>query len=1253
LVLLAVSTQAQADDLYVAISGSNEIYASIEDADCGFFTGNIQVGTRPQGVAVHPDGSRVYVASSGSGTVSVIDTATRSVIATIPVGGSPFGPVGVAVHPDGSRAYAISNIRVSVIDTATNAIVGVVFVLGASNFVAVHPNGTRVYVTTAAGIVAVIDTATNTVVTNIPVGALAFGVAVHPGGGRLYAAATDGVSRGWVSVIDTAANTVATTIPVQGAPVGVAVHPNGSRAYVTNNLNESGVAMPGLLSVIDTASNNVIATLDVGRSPHSVAVNRFQIYVTNQVDGTLSVFSTESNASVAIQPVGLIPAGVATFMAPEPPPIAPGLQVTGIEVTQAIQDVANSVPLVRGRKTFVRAHVKSDGPPVFGVTARLFGVRMLCTLAGCDGSPLGFVIPSNNVGTHIMISDDPNRQNLNDSFLFELPWAWSDLPDPIRLHVLLHTSPGLPPTTCRPDAPSVTSGFEPATTLDIQFIRLAYDLAGVPPSTARVATTVTDQDHNESWVERSYPLSELRARPDLPVYDPGLGSRVDRTAQECLDMKPEDREFCAHRYVTTLPALLNAVGSARGAYALIPEDPAGRSLFTRGACCRQGLGAGPSQGSKYGYYTAHEIGHLLGRRHPVTGSIGCGHTADDPNYPYVLTLIHPLHDYDPETGFAGFDRGDSGLAIGQNYVGNYSAFDVMGYCGPVYWISDYSYNGLYGALRAGAVSTLGMGSLGGAAAESTSSAPQLGDWLTVLGQIGPDPDVSGYIQTRRVDRIDDVPPRTPGNHSIRLVGAGGVALADYPFTAELVEDIEEIGGTPAFSFAQVVPFSAGTQAIQIIDIPAGNRVVAAKAVSPNPPVVADVSLQGPDPGGAAIASWTASDLDGDSLTFDVFFSRDNGATLTPLMLNLTGTSAEIDTASLGGGTAFFRVLATDGVNSVFADTPSFIVAEKPPRPRILAPGADTAIYQGQLLNLEGSATDPQDGVIPDAGLAWAADGRPLGSGPRLSVTDLPIGTSEIVLTATNSAGLSATATVRITVREVIPFPGPTLTAGPGQVGWHVAEGETQVQTAELHVGNSGSGDLGFTAESDAPWLTVLPDAGNAPATLTLFADPRDFEEGMRGEAHVTVTAPGSPDQILTIPVTLSMGNTFQHGAKPFEEVPSCAADVTAQVSVTRGGFRRNFATGRFVQQVTLRNTGSSDLSEIALVLDNLSANAMLQNKSGETACATPVSPYVVVPGGADGVLSPGENASLILEFVNPSNRAISYAVRVLASSENR
>src|SRR5437870_10935503 len=50
---------------------------------------SVAVGSQPFGIALNASTSRAYVANSASGTVSVIDTTTLSVVATIAVGGAP------------------------------------------------------------------------------------------------------------------------------------------------------------------------------------------------------------------------------------------------------------------------------------------------------------------------------------------------------------------------------------------------------------------------------------------------------------------------------------------------------------------------------------------------------------------------------------------------------------------------------------------------------------------------------------------------------------------------------------------------------------------------------------------------------------------------------------------------------------------------------------------------------------------------------------------------------------------------------------------------------------------------------------------------------------------------------------------------------------------------------------------------------------------------------------------------------------
>ena len=105
-----------------------------------------------------------YVTNLDDGTVSVIDTATNTVVGSITVGGWPFG---VAFLPNGTRAYVTDGYHntVSVIDTVTKKVVGLPIAVGHYPVaVAITPDGTRAYVTNGDdGTVSVIDTVTNTV----------------------------------------------------------------------------------------------------------------------------------------------------------------------------------------------------------------------------------------------------------------------------------------------------------------------------------------------------------------------------------------------------------------------------------------------------------------------------------------------------------------------------------------------------------------------------------------------------------------------------------------------------------------------------------------------------------------------------------------------------------------------------------------------------------------------------------------------------------------------------------------------------------------------------------------------------------------------------------------------------------------------------------------------------------------------------------------------------------------------------------
>ncbi|WP_405583027.1 Ig-like domain repeat protein [Streptomyces sp. NBC_01190] len=263
----------------------------------------IAVGGFPTSVAVTPSGLSGYVTNEDDNTVSVISTATNTVIATIPVGSVPFW---AAVSPDGLSVYVTNSggNTVSVISTATNTVTTTIPVGSVPLGIAVAPSGLLAYVANSAdGTVSVISTVTNTLTATIPVGTAPFGVAIAPNGLLVYVTNSGGNT---VSVISTATNTVTATIPVGTAPFGVAVTPDGLYAYVANNGDNT-------VSVISTATNTVTATVPVGSAPLGVAIapSGLSAYVTNNGDNTVSVIDTTTHTISGSIPVGAAPFGVA------------------------------------------------------------------------------------------------------------------------------------------------------------------------------------------------------------------------------------------------------------------------------------------------------------------------------------------------------------------------------------------------------------------------------------------------------------------------------------------------------------------------------------------------------------------------------------------------------------------------------------------------------------------------------------------------------------------------------------------------------------------------------------------------------------------------------------------------------------------------------------------------------------------------------------------------------------------------------
>ncbi len=305
--LLIATTPATAQSTaYVGLQNSDAV--AVVDLQTHALVATIAAGDRPVAVATSADGARVYVANLFSNDVTVIDTATNTVITTIAMaGGDPFGgPFGLALTPDGSRLYVTSSSsgNVSIIDTSSNTVINRLSIIGPSR-IAIATNG-NAYLTVNSGQVVVIDTSTDLIVDSISVGDVPTDMAVTPDGAHVYVANSNPRT---VQVIDTATNTLVHTVVYSGSVgsvSGIAITPDGSRAYVTHSNNQ--------ISVIDTSSNSVIATIFGTGSTAGIAASADggRVYATNGGLDAVLVIDTGSNLVIDTVAVG---AGFASSIA--------------------------------------------------------------------------------------------------------------------------------------------------------------------------------------------------------------------------------------------------------------------------------------------------------------------------------------------------------------------------------------------------------------------------------------------------------------------------------------------------------------------------------------------------------------------------------------------------------------------------------------------------------------------------------------------------------------------------------------------------------------------------------------------------------------------------------------------------------------------------------------------------------------------------------------------------------------------------
>lgn len=543
---------------------------------------------------------------------------------------------------------------------------------------------------------------------------------------------------------------------------------------------------------------------------------------------------------------------------PTPPPSAIDLFISGLEVTQGMQTEQNTIGLVAGRTTVLRAYARTTGSTaVEGVSLSIAASRNGVALAG---SPL-IVGP-------LPVSPSPSRGVFVSTFNATLPAAWSS--GRVMLTVVVDSAQVVAEANETNNALDLTLDFIPIQPLDVMIVPVRYTHT---PNGQTYPAPISDTI--SGVIGRLFPVPAVNIAWHAPIDFVGdlsgssaWGTLLDR--------------------VTALRQSEVGSSSPRVYYGLVPIQNGTGRWFTSGIAGIGWLGGYRASvgldlsGTSAGLIAAHEIGHNLGRRHAP-----CGNPSGvDPNYPY------------PDGSIGQFGLDVVTLRV-WSPVAPDNAKDLMSYCGPA-WISDYTYAALLGAL-------------GSAAQAQVAAPPQSGVLVRVELPEGSPPLI------RPIYALSGVVPDAPAasEYAIRLIGpAGAVVLAQTVAVLEATAHTRYARN--AFGHFQADPahpgFSPPLRAIHAIvprpQLPVarvqvwrGDVLIGERPIGP-PPDGRPGVISGPDADG--VLRW--EDVGRPAL---VRASTDGGASWTTLAVDVVAGELQLDPAGPTFAGATFEVVLAD------------------------------------------------------------------------------------------------------------------------------------------------------------------------------------------------------------------------------------------------------------------------------------------------------------------------------------------------------
>ncbi len=776
----------------------------------------------------------------------------------------------------------------------------------------------------------------------------------------------------------------------------------------------------------DNALNS--PTGDVKRKPYTQTTPDAETIATNQAQIDDQLYVANNTLYFARRYTGIytLPLNASA--------IVRDFSLNGLEVTQAIQNLANNAPLVANKTTYVRVYSKQiSGPSTPNVEARLIGLK--------DGTPLfGSPLRPINPVRALVTGGNFDRARLNDGWYFLLPASWIAAGnitlqaevDPRRIH----TDPNL-----ANNALSQTVSFQNQPPVCVWTVPVRTHTALPSTNDPNFWSMVSHFNRRwpvpDTWIFRdTEPVEELQVCWYGPFPYPCHGPYELEDGWGITNGPPDRDKVIVSLWGRALlsynPDACDNIGAPVHFMGMVhPSANNGGASGYASTVSNQSWVQLPAQTPnpmpagwdqlRAGSTMAQELAHNHGRKH-----VDCGSPDNvDNGYPYPPCQIANTG----QESYYGFD------VTTQQPIRPDQTADFMSYSSRS-WVSDYTWRALLNSFATTNV------------AAASPQATAEGNSVFVTGLVDAEHN-RGEITMVLVLPTNSVPPATRQSvtvqaagplhdqepHAVfklRLLDAGGAILVERVLTLTELDDHSNESHAALFSDLFAQPASQ----VATIQLLADDTVIDTLTPGVNPPTTA---IQQPTAGALIdnqlTIQWTATDPDADDrLLFTVQYSHDNGASWHTLAVNLPGTPDPSNTLTLtdlgslhgsAPNAALIRVLASDGYNTTIATSAAFTLKNRLPEPVITAPSVGQTFVAGQTILLQGSATDAEDGGLPGTALTWQVDSLAYGSGTDLSIAGLAPGTHTVMLTAVDSNSQTATASATFTVA---PLSVPLATA---------------------------------------------------------------------------------------------------------------------------------------------------------------------------------------------------------------------------------